>query len=62
LKAKERIKRYGVEKYIRTCLHKEPIPELIKKYKEKYGEWIPEKKPERYQVTKWDVMMKRRAR
>ena len=57
MKAKERIKRYGVEKYIRVCLHKEPTPELIKKYKEKYGEWIPEKKPERYQITKWDVVM-----
>ena len=57
MKAIERIKRYGVEKYIRTCLHKEPTPELIKKYKEKYGEWIPERRPERYQITKWDVVM-----
>jgi len=57
MKAKERIKRYGIENYIRTCLHKEPTPELIQKYKEKYGEWLPERKPERYQVTKWDVVM-----
>jgi len=58
LKAIERIKRYGVENYIRTCLHKEPTPELIEKYKKKYGEWIPEKKPVKYQVTKWDVVMR----
>ena len=57
MKAKERIKRYGVEKYIRTCLHKEPTPELIEKYKKKYGDWIPTKQPTRYQVTQWDVVM-----
>lgn len=57
MKAIERIKRYGLEKYIKTCLHREPTPELIQKYKKKYGEWLPEKRPERYQITKWDVVM-----
>jgi len=57
MKAIERIKRYGLKKYIRVCLHKEPTPELIKKYKEKYGDKIPIEKPERYQVTFWDVTM-----
>ena len=58
MKAIERIKRYGIKKYIKTCLHKEPTPELIEKYKKKYGEKIPIEKPERYQVTLWDVTMK----
>ena len=57
MKAIDRIKRYGLKKYIRVCLHKEPTPELIKKYKEKYGDKIPLEKPERYQVTLWNVTM-----
>ena len=57
MKAIERIKRYGLKKYIKTCLHKEPTPELIEKYKKKYGDKIPLEKPERYQVTFWDITM-----
>ncbi len=57
MKAIDRIKRYGLKEYIKTCLHKQPTPELIAKYKEKYGDKIPIEKPERYQVTRWDVVM-----
>ena len=55
MKAIDRIKRYGLKKYIKTCLHKQPTPELIKKYKEKYGD-IPIEKPIRYQQTVWDAV------
>ena len=41
MKAEKRIRAYGVVKYIRSCLHKEPTKELIEKYKKKYGEDIP---------------------
>jgi len=57
LKALERIKRYGLKAYIRTCLHKEPTPELIEKYRKKYGEKLPLEKTERFQTTMWDVVM-----
>jgi len=55
MKAIERIKRYGLKEYIKTCLHKQPTPELIRKYKEKYGD-IPIEKPIRYQQTVWDAV------
>jgi len=55
MKAIERIKRYGLKKYILTCLHKQPTPELIAKYKKKYGD-IPIEKPVRYQQTVWDAV------
>ncbi len=55
MKAIERIKRYGLKEYIKTCLHKQPTPDLIAKYKEKYGDKIPIEKPLRYQQTFWDI-------
>ena len=55
MKAIDRIKRYGLKEYIKTCLHKQPTPELIAKYKEKYGD-IPIEKPIRYQQTVWDAV------
>ncbi len=54
MKAKDRIKRYGLKAYIKTCLHKEPTPELIAKYQEKYGK-VPIEKPIRYQQTFWNI-------
>ena len=54
MKAKERIKRYGLKKYIKVCLHKEPTPELIAKYQEKYGK-VPIEKPVKYQQTFWNI-------
>ena len=55
MKAIERIKRYGLKTYIKTCLHKEPTPVLIAKYKEKYGNKIPVERPVRYQQTFWNI-------
>jgi len=55
MKAIERIKRYGLKKYIEVCLHKEPTPELIRKYQEKYGKDIPIEKPVRYYQSFWDI-------
>jgi len=55
MKAIDRIKRYGLKEYIKTCLHKQPTPELIAKYKKKYGD-IPIEKPIRYQQTVWDAV------
>jgi len=55
MKAIDRIKRYGLKEYIKTCLHKQPTPELIRKYQEKYGK-IPLEKPVRYQQTVWDAV------
>ena len=55
MKAIERIKRYGLKEYIKTCLHKQPTLELIARYKKKYGD-IPIEKPIRYQQTVWDAV------
>jgi len=55
MRAAERIKKYGLKEYIKTCLHKQPTPELIAKYKKKYGD-IPIEKPVRYQQTIWDAV------
>jgi len=56
MRAKERIKRYGLKKYIEVCLHKEPTPELIRKYQEKYGKDIPIERPVRYYQSRWDAV------
>ena len=56
MKAIDRIKRYGIKAYIKSCLRKEPTPELIERYRKKYGENLPVEKPEKYQTTMWDVM------
>jgi len=56
MRAEERIKKYGLKEYIKTCLHKQPTPELIAKYKKKYGDKIPIEKPVRYQQTVWDAV------
>ena len=55
MRAAERIKKYGLKAYIKTCLHKQPTSELIAKYKKKYGDKIPIEKPVRYQQTFWDI-------
>ena len=56
MKAKERIKKYGLKKYIEVCLHKRPTPELIQKYQEKYGKDIPIERPVRYYQSQWDAV------
>lgn len=59
MKAKERILRYGLVDYIETCLHKEPTPELIAKYKAKYGADIPIDRPVKYRYTVWYIKAER---
>ena len=61
MKAKERIRRYGIKAYIKTCTHKEATEESISKYKDKYGILMPEDRPVRYQQTYWSMVLKKKG-
>lgn len=64
MKAKERIERYGLKKYLKSCRKQGMSESRIERYKEKYGD-IPTVKPEkvarpkRYKKSLWNIEMER---
>ena len=67
MKAAERIRRYGLEKYLKTCRKTQITPEWIEVYEEKYaaefdidfGQSIPTGKVVKYNKTMWHIEMQR---
>ena len=67
MKAAERIRRYGLEKYLKTCRKTQITDEWIEVYEEKYaaefdidfGQSIPTGKVVKYNKTMWHIEMQR---
>ena len=59
MKAIERITKYGLKKYLKSCRKLDMTPELIEQYKFDYGSDIPLDLVVRYNQTVWKIEMER---